>query len=72
MFPDEDEKASKLLTVPINGWISLKQKIIEKRRFDVKIVGKNNIVQRQVPGRGQDCGREQQYSFTEEDYDESI
>ncbi|MFI5359535.1 MAG: stage V sporulation protein D [Halanaerobiales bacterium] len=70
--PDEDEKAGKLLTVPelTDKDIFEAENLLRKEGFDVKIVGKNNIVQRQVPLAGARVLEGTTILlFTEEDYD---
>lgn len=70
--PDEDEKAGKLLTVPelTDKDIFEAEILLRKEGFDVKIVGKNNIVQRQVPLAGARVLEGTTILlFTEEDYD---
>ena len=71
--PDEDEKAGKLLTVPelTDKDIFEAENLLRKEGFDVKIVGKNNIVQRQVPLAGARVLEGTTILlFTEEDYAE--
>ena len=70
--PDEDEKAGKLLTVPelTDKDIFEAENLLRKEGFDVKIIGKNNIVQRQVPLAGARVLEGTTILlFTEEDYD---